>query len=52
MPIFADLLVSAVIFAIALAGMFINRKNLVVLLMCIELTLPLSLYSSLFLTFS
>ena len=39
MPIFDYLAVSAVVFAIALAGMFVNRKNLVVLLMCIELML-------------
>lgn len=39
MPLFDDLAVSAVVFAIALAGMFVNRKNLVVLLMCIELML-------------
>lgn len=30
---------SAVVFAIAVAGMFINRKNMVLLLMCIELML-------------
>ena len=30
---------AAVIFAIAVAGIFINRKNMVLLLMCIELML-------------
>jgi NADH-quinone oxidoreductase subunit K len=39
MPLFDCLAVSALVFAIALAGMFVNRKNLVVLLMCIELML-------------
>ena len=33
------LIVSSVIFSIAFAGIFINRKNLIVLLMCIELLL-------------
>jgi NADH-quinone oxidoreductase subunit K len=33
------LLVSAVLFAISVAGMFINRKNLILLLMCVELLL-------------
>jgi len=30
---------AAVLFAIAIAGIFINRKNMVLLLMCIELML-------------
>lgn len=30
---------SAVLFAISVAGMFINRKNVIVLLMCVELLL-------------
>ena len=30
---------SAVLFAISVAGIFINRKNLILLLMCIELLL-------------
>ena len=30
---------SAVLFGISIAGIFINRKNLIVLLMCIELML-------------
>jgi NADH-quinone oxidoreductase subunit K len=33
------LLLGEVLFAIALAGIFINRKNVIVLLMCIELML-------------
>lgn len=33
------LILSAVLFCISMAGIFINRKNLIVLLMCIELML-------------
>lgn len=33
------LTLSAVLFAISVAGIFINRKNVIVLLMCIELLL-------------
>ncbi|MCC6202340.1 MAG: NADH-quinone oxidoreductase subunit NuoK [Gammaproteobacteria bacterium] len=33
------LLVGAVLFCISVAGIFINRKNMIVLLMCIELML-------------
>ena len=33
------LMVSSVLFAISVAGMFINRKNLILLLMCVELLL-------------
>ncbi|MGB6975867.1 MAG: NADH-quinone oxidoreductase subunit NuoK [Gammaproteobacteria bacterium] len=33
------LIVSALLFALSLAGIIINRKNLIVLLMCIELML-------------
>jgi NADH-quinone oxidoreductase subunit K len=33
------LTVSAVLFALAVAGVFINRRNLILLLMCIELML-------------
>ena len=33
------LLVSGVLFAVSVAGMFINRKNLILLLMCVELLL-------------
>lgn len=33
------LLLAAILFAISVAGIFINRKNLIVLLMCIELML-------------
>ena len=37
--IFHYLIVSAILFIIGLAGIFINRKNLIVLLMAIELLL-------------
>ncbi|QEP43462.1 NADH-quinone oxidoreductase subunit NuoK [Ectothiorhodospiraceae bacterium BW-2] len=33
------LTVSAILFSISMAGVFINRKNLIILLMCIELML-------------
>jgi NADH-quinone oxidoreductase subunit K len=33
------LIVAALLFAISIAGMFLNRKNMLVLLMCIELML-------------
>jgi NADH-quinone oxidoreductase subunit K len=33
------LITSGVLFAISVAGMFINRKNLILLLMCVELLL-------------
>ena len=33
------LVLSSVLFAISVAGMFINRKNLIVLLLCVELLL-------------
>lgn len=33
------LMVSAVLFSIGIAGIFINRRNLIVILMCIELIL-------------
>ncbi len=33
------LLLSAILFSISVAGIFINRKNVIVLLMCIELML-------------
>lgn len=33
------LIVSGVLFAISVAGMFLNRKNLILLLMCVELLL-------------
>ena len=34
-----SLTVSAILFALAIAGIFINRRNLILLLMCIELML-------------
>lgn len=33
------LILSAVLFSLSVAGIFINRKNLIILLMCIELML-------------
>ena len=33
------LIISGVLFAVSVAGMFINRKNLILLLMCVELLL-------------
>jgi len=33
------LLLSAILFALSVAGIFINRKNVILLLMCIELML-------------
>lgn len=33
------LLVGAILFCISMAGVFINRKNIIILLMCIELML-------------
>ena len=33
------LTLSGIIFALAVAGMFLNRKNLILLLMCVELLL-------------
>ncbi len=33
------LVLSAIIFSISMAGIFINRKNIIILLMCVELML-------------
>ncbi|HHL19677.1 MAG TPA: NADH-quinone oxidoreductase subunit K, partial [Thiothrix sp.] len=38
-PLSHVLIVSALLFSISVAGMVINRKNLLILLMCIELML-------------
>lgn len=38
-PLNYYLIVAAILFSISLAGIFINRKNIIVLLMCIELML-------------
>ena len=38
-PLTHYLIVAAILFAISIAGMFLNRKNMLVLLMCIELML-------------
>lgn len=39
MTLSAYLIVSSILFGLAIAGMVINRKNLILLLMCIELML-------------
>lgn len=36
-PLSYYLIVSAILFSLSLAGIFLNRKNVIVLLMCIEL---------------
>ena len=38
-PLAHYLMVSAILFSISLAGIILNRKNVIVLLMCIELML-------------
>lgn len=38
-PLSHFLILSALLFSVAVAGIFINRKNMIVLLMCIELML-------------
>ncbi|MCC5870206.1 MAG: NADH-quinone oxidoreductase subunit NuoK [Gammaproteobacteria bacterium] len=38
-PVSYYLLLAAVLFALAVAGIFINRRNVILLLMCIELML-------------
>ena len=38
-PLSHYLILAAVLFAIAVAGIFINRRNMILLLMCIELML-------------
>jgi len=38
-PLSYYLILAAIVFAISLAGMVINRKNLLILLMCVELML-------------
>ncbi|MDH5424005.1 MAG: NADH-quinone oxidoreductase subunit NuoK [Gammaproteobacteria bacterium] len=38
-PLSSYLILAAILFAISIAGIFINRKNIIVLLMCIELML-------------
>lgn len=38
-PVSYYLLLAAVLFSISVAGIFLNRKNIIVLLMCIELML-------------
>lgn len=39
MPLSYFLIVSAIVFGISMAGIIMNRKNMIVLLMCIELML-------------
>ena len=38
-PLSHFLILGAILFSIAVAGIFINRKNMIILLMCIELML-------------
>lgn len=38
-PLSSYLIVSAILFGLALAGIIINRKNMITLLMCVELIL-------------
>jgi len=38
-PLSSYLILAAIMFSISIAGIFINRKNVIVLLMCIELML-------------
>lgn len=38
-PLSNFLILGAVLFSISIAGMFLNRKNILILLMCIELML-------------
>lgn len=38
-PLSHFLILGAVVFSISVAGMFLNRKNMLILLMCIELML-------------
>lgn len=38
-PLSQYLVVAAILFSLAVAGIFINRKNVILLLMCIELML-------------
>ncbi len=38
-PLSSYLILGAILFTISIAGIFINRKNVIVLLMCIELML-------------
>jgi NADH-quinone oxidoreductase subunit K len=38
-PLSSYLILAAIMFAISVAGIFINRKNIIILLMCIELML-------------
>lgn len=38
-PLTHFLIVSALLFSISIAGIFLNRKNMIIILMCIELML-------------
>lgn len=38
-PLSNYLILGAILFAISMAGIFINRKNVIILLMCVELIL-------------
>ncbi len=39
MPLHYYLILSGLVFAISIAGIFINRKNILIILMCVELML-------------
>jgi NADH-quinone oxidoreductase subunit K len=39
MPLSSYLILAALLFCISVAGIFINRKNVIILLMCVELQL-------------
>lgn len=39
MPVTAYLIVGAILFGLSLAGMLMNQRNLIVILMCVELML-------------
>lgn len=38
-PLSSYLTLAAILFAISLAGIFLNRKNIIIILMCVELML-------------
>lgn len=38
-PLSSYLILAAILFAISIVGIFINRKNVIILLMCVELML-------------
>ena len=38
-PLYYNLILSAIVFSVGLLGLLINRKNVIILLMCVELLL-------------